>query len=311
MTLLAHVSATQSAVVVAAAGGAALAAPWLSTPSSRPEVAARTARRNRAWVAAMAVIVLCEVPPLGTWVDERFSAHMVQHLVLCFVAAPLIVLARPGRFWTRVASPDLTRSAPLRRLRRARLGRAPVGLALFTSYVWLVHFTPIYDVALDVPVAHLVEHVAFVGTAVLLWAPVLGRTSGALSGVGSALYIMVLMPVVAFCGLAIFSADQVLYRTYAVQPDALSDQRIGGAIMWVLPIVVLLPMLLALTVRAWRNEERVDSMRVAASASSTPFAPAGARSPSPTPSPSPTAASIPTSVLTVDGRSRSVADAES
>src|SRR5215210_5052450 len=45
--------------------------------------------------AALGVLVLALCTPLATYADERFSAHMVQHLLLTYVAAPLFALAAP------------------------------------------------------------------------------------------------------------------------------------------------------------------------------------------------------------------------
>src|SRR5207244_782925 len=51
------------------------------------------------FLAAMASIVLALQPPLDSLVGTYLWAHMVQHLVLLGVAAPLLVLSAP---WLRV-----------------------------------------------------------------------------------------------------------------------------------------------------------------------------------------------------------------
>lgn len=73
-------------------------------------------------------------------------------------------------------------------------------------------------------------------------------------------YVLLLMPALAFCGLAIFSADHSLYSSYRPFPGSLADERLGGAIMWALPIVALLSLLLGLVVAWWRREERVQAL---------------------------------------------------
>jgi putative membrane protein len=260
--ILAHVGSSQAALVLAVSILGAIGFHRLSAPRTNQPRSARGRRRLWYWFGGLTVLMAAELPPLGTYVDERFSVHMVQHLIFCFVAAPLFVMARPGVVVARTLSPRMHRSDAVRTARRV-LGPAlspAIGWSAFVGYTWVVHFTPLYDFALSNPAVHSVEHVGFLVTAVLLWRPVLGPRQSALPDVLKVPYVLLLMPALAFCGLAIFSADHPLYSSYRSFPGSLADQRLGGAIMWALPIVALLPLVLGLVVAWWRREERVQAL---------------------------------------------------
>ena len=52
-------------------------------------------RRALTFYAALATILVALQSPLDSLADELFWVHMIQHLLLLVVAAPLIVLSRP------------------------------------------------------------------------------------------------------------------------------------------------------------------------------------------------------------------------
>jgi putative membrane protein len=51
--------------------------------------------------AGLAVLVAALLPPFDAAADEQLSVHMVQHLLIVFVAAPLIVAGAPIRLALR------------------------------------------------------------------------------------------------------------------------------------------------------------------------------------------------------------------
>jgi cytochrome c oxidase assembly factor CtaG len=175
---------------------------------------------------------------------------MVQHVALTMVAAPLLAAGLP---------------------RVARLVHPVVAWLLFAATGWLVHFTGLFEAATDHVPVHVVEHALLLGTAVLFWAQVVGRTR--VSHPLRLLYLVVAMPQNTFLALAISSSGRVLYRHYAGGGDPLGDQRLGGGIMWVAGDVVLLVAVL-LTAAAWaRHEERENQLREAGEASGEPADP--------------------------------------
>ena len=204
--------------------------------------------------------------PVDTYADALLSVHMAQHLLLTLVAAPLLLLGRPGTLPLRVVSPERRR-----RWLRAGHGRAAAaGVVarwwpgpLFAAAGWAIHFSPLFDAALRSPPVHVAEHALFLATALLFWWPVVGGDPGRrpLPHPVRLLYLGVAMPQNTFLALAVLGADGVLYSHYAEParpwgPSPLADQRQGAGLMWVAGDLLLLVSVL-LVAAAWaRHEER-------------------------------------------------------
>jgi cytochrome c oxidase assembly factor CtaG len=65
--------------------------------------------RAWSWNAGLFVIFVALESPIGTYDTTLFSDHMVQHLLLIVVAAPLLVMAAPITLLLRVSSGDVRR----------------------------------------------------------------------------------------------------------------------------------------------------------------------------------------------------------
>src|SRR5256885_2592871 len=103
-----------------------------------------------------------------------FSAHMVQHLVLTLVVAPLWLAGAPG--WMLDALVARAARAPgvgavLRSLTRPLPAFAAYGVALVA---W--HLPGPYNAALETHAWHVVEHLVLLGASVLGWWPILSRS---------------------------------------------------------------------------------------------------------------------------------------
>jgi putative copper resistance protein D len=193
--------------------------------------------RRRWFVAAYVVLVVALMSPLAWLSEERFSAHMVQHLLLTYLAAPFLALAAP----VTVALQALGAGAGRRRLlavlhsRALRVLTHPVlAWVLFAAVMYATHFSGIYDAALGNPFVHGLEHLLYLAAAALFWWPVVRRdpVPGSFPWPGRLLYLFLAMPLQSFLGVAILNSERVLYAHYAVRVDALADQQLAGAIMW-------------------------------------------------------------------------------
>ncbi len=211
-----------------------------------------TRARTRAcsFYAALVIIVLALQSPLDSLSEKLFWAHMIQHLLLLVVAAPLIVFAQPWMsIWrplplgfrralarTAVRSPLM---APLRALFGALASPAGAWLAFNVNLVvW--HLPGPYDLTLRNVDVHVLEHTTFMAFGILFWAQVM-----ALPPARSRLAVLPRMAYVASAivpniGLSMYLsfAQHPLYSAYATlghRPggiSALADQQIGGGIMW-------------------------------------------------------------------------------
>ena len=183
--------------------------------------------RTWAFLAGLGALAVALVALDGA-ADRRLSAHMVQHLVLVFAAAPLLVLGSPVALGLRATG------APARRaLRMPWIAHPAVGWAALSAVMALTHFTGIYELALEHPLVHVAEHVAYLAAAVLFWRPVLGAdpVPHRPGVVGRLLYLMLAAGPLAVVGVAMQASTRPWYGAYAA-PGALADQHRAGAIMW-------------------------------------------------------------------------------
>ena len=226
--------------------------------------------RSWAWYGGVLVLFVALASPIATLDTTFFTAHMVQHLLLTLVAAPMLALGAPITLALRVAS-SATRRKWLLPVLHSRLMRAvsfPVlTWIVFAGVMWASHFSPLFDAALENEVAHVAEHALFLGAALLFWWPVVGADPSVwrLPHPARIGYLFLGMPQSSFLGLAIFSAPGVLYPHYATVerswgPAALLDQQWAGGIMWVGgDLAFLVAMILALWV--WMRAEEAEGRR--------------------------------------------------
>jgi cytochrome c oxidase assembly factor CtaG len=229
--------------------------------------------RPAAFFSGLGVVALALVSPIDVYAEVRFSVHMVQHLLLMFVAPPLLALGAPVTLALRAGTPGRSRRALARTLhgRAARVLATPVaGLALFVGVQFGMHFTPLYGAALEDPFLHALEHALLLGTGIVFWWPIVGLDPSPQSvGFPARLLALALaMALGAFLSVAIVSADTPLYDAYARLPapwgrSALSDQRDAGAIMWVVGGLLLLSAIL-LVAAAWKRSDDARQRRIEA-----------------------------------------------
>ena len=174
---------------------------------------------------------------------------MVQHMLLVAVAAPLLLLGAPVRPLLR-GLPLTVRSRVVRPLARSALVRGAMHLlrrplvagAVYVVGLYAWHVPALYDAALDDPLVHVVEHLWFLATALLFWSVVIDPVPfrGTLPYAARIFFLLLAGAGqnTILGGLLSFST-RLLYRSYEHgQPeryglDAITDQRIGGAVMWV------------------------------------------------------------------------------
>lgn len=227
---------------------------------ARPFPGIRAAAFALGTVAAAAALG----PPLDPLSAWFLSFHMLQHLLLVLIAAPLLVLGTPVRLarqsGVRAVEWVAARCVHSRWLRAVTW--PPAAWALYAGILVGSHFSPLYEAALEHPEVHVLEHALYAAAALVFWYPVVGLDpSPWRMGYGlRLLYLAAALPVHPMVGVAIYSARAPLYPHYAIAAavrgtSALLDQQNGGVIMWLgggLPMVIALLLVAA----AWAAEER-------------------------------------------------------
>jgi putative membrane protein len=192
-------------------------------------------KREMFWfIAAVASFYLAVGSPLDALGENfLFSAHMVQHMLLMYLAAPLTVLAVPNWLIDGLLGPRKTLRACFRLITRP----LPAGF-IFTFVFSIWHFPVLYEAALHDKVIHMVEHLTMYGASVLMiWVLLSRSTTLPAAGYGIQLIYIFLLMIAQIPLFAILTfASEVLYPTYALAPrviplEPLPDQVLGGLVM--------------------------------------------------------------------------------
>jgi putative membrane protein len=196
--------------------------------------AARTLHRGP-FYAGLLVIFFA----LNGWVHDLsdhylFSAHMVQHLLLTLVAAPLLIAGTPG--WMLRPTLRWPVVGPLARW----LTRPAHCFAIFNVVLAGWHLPPVYNLATTYHGVHIAQHLMFIAAAVLMWWPILSPLPELprLSYPAQMLYCFTLSIPMSLVSVYIAYSDALLYTAYAAAPrfwgiTPMQDQLIGGLIMWI------------------------------------------------------------------------------
>jgi len=202
--------------------------------------------RRRCIAAAIATLAVAFVSPIEHLSSELASAHMVQHVLLLLVAAPLLALGTPPGMVPRWLPP------------------VAVWLA-HAGTVWFWHAAGPYDAALENDFIHVAEHASFLVTAVLFWWIVIGgatrtpvsRGYGVLLVFAMAMQSVFLSVLLTFARTPWYSPYVKATPTWSLDP--LADQQLAGVIMWIPAGLVYLGAGLALAV-AWLREAEQETV---------------------------------------------------
>jgi putative membrane protein len=204
----------------------------------------RAVTRRQVWLfgAGLATMwIAADWPIHDVAEDSLYSVHMLQHLMLSLVAAPLLLVGTPDWLLRR-----LLRPAAVARVARF-VTRPFMGLVLFNTVIVVSHIPGVVDASTHSEITHFGLHAALLLSALCMWSPVVGPLIELpkLSYPGRMVYLFLqsLVPTVPASFLTFGST--VLYHHYETVPrvmgiSALTDQRVagllmkigGGAILW-------------------------------------------------------------------------------
>lgn len=203
-----------------------------------------------AFHGALLIAGLSLFGPLDEWSESSAAWHMVQHMLLMVVVAPLLVLARPLPQWRAV----LGARADTAWRTLHRLSRRPMTCAMLHAVaIWFWHLPGPYIVALASPLWHVIEHACFLLSGWLFWWSVLrpGRAD-TLAAAGALLFTVMhtgmLGALLVFAHVPLYSEAQ----------SAMADQQMAGLVMWVPGGLVYL------LVAVWAGSRWLGSMEASA-----------------------------------------------
>src|SRR6202521_5122733 len=210
--------------------------------------------RLLSFAAGLGTIFLAIASPLDAFGGLMLQVHMIQHLLLMMVAPPLLLAGAPylpilsglPRVVAREVVGPFLIWAPLKRIGHALLNPVFCWIAFAASNV-LWHVPVFYELALNSPAWHQVEHFCFLTTGLLFWWHILLPWPSREAWPRWAMIPYLILADLQNTGLAAFLTfcDRVLYPTYQNAPrlwgsNPLDDQVIAGTIMWVPGSIIFL-----------------------------------------------------------------------
>ncbi len=251
---------------------------WVGATATIAALPAKHRLGPRPWRMALFYLSLLLVivaldSPLDYYAHKLMWAHMIQHLVLIMLVPELMLLGDPAL--------PLLRGLPLT-LRRRALGRVlgwrwvhalgaalaqiarPIpAFVLFTATLWAWHWPALYNLTLRDQGIHDLEHLTFLGTAILFWWQVIDQTQFRcrMGYAKRAAYVFAgavqnhLLAII----LALSTVPLYAYRHLATRPggiSALTDQQNAGGIMWV-PGMFLYGAAFSIFLYKWLQSEKL------------------------------------------------------
>ena len=221
--------------------------------------------KTASFVAGLATTGIAVFSFVGVYDEELFWDHMVQHLLLIMVAAPLFAISSPIQLlWRSTTGPLHTRITGLLRSRTARvLGHPGVAFVAYAVLIPLTHLTVWYNYALEHPAVDDVEHLVFLGLGYLFWRQIFGSDPNhyRLHPALKFGYLFLAIPIDTFTGLSLdqavhemFPAYLAFHRTWG--PSLIDDLHIGGVLMWVAGDTLMLWPMIPVALGWMRLEER-------------------------------------------------------
>lgn len=195
--------------------------------------------RIASFIAGVLITFLATQSVLGVYDMSYFSAHMIQHLLLIMVAAPLFALSAPL---------DLLYEAGGARVKRILDGKVVsailhpiVAFLAYFVFIPLSHLTGVFNLMLNHEWFHHLEQIGFLVVGYLFFRIAFGIERGQQIHPGLRLvFVMAAVPVDTVTGLALMMNTHVPYQgLLTMAPMGTSAQwvlqnfHLGGAIMWI------------------------------------------------------------------------------
>jgi putative copper resistance protein D len=251
-----------SLLILAASVAAAywyLRADWLLASRGR-----RWSRwRTTSFLAGLVAIVIALCSPVATFTATYFQAHVIQHLLLMVVAAPLLALGAPSTLLLQTARRE-TKTAWL-----AVLRSRPFAVLTFPIVVWFLYFGLMFAFFLSSLINVAMHHMwlmdllnlTFLFGATLYWWPMIGLDPIIhwKMGYGTRMVNVLLGgPPEVILGLAILTASKPIASMYS-----LDSTHAGGGLLWVATelsvIVAFVPIFWQWTRSEERAAARIDA----------------------------------------------------
>jgi putative membrane protein len=181
--------------------------------------------------AGLVVIAGSLIGPVDDEADKLLWVHMIQHLLLADIASLLIVFGFTGPLLQPLLS--FRAGRPLR-----ALTHPVVAISLFTFNLYIWHLPFMYQAVLTDTSLHVLEHLLFLSTGILLWMPLFGplpKPEWFGKGAHVIYTVGIWVPSMIMANAFMWS-DTIFYPDYSATAEAvgitpIADQSTAGAIL--------------------------------------------------------------------------------
>ncbi|MBA2388981.1 MAG: cytochrome c oxidase assembly protein [Geodermatophilaceae bacterium] len=224
--------------------------------------------RTVAWLGGgLGSIAVVTLGGAAAYEETLFSVHMVQHMVLSMVAPVFLALGAPVTLALRtLPGRGAARRGLLATLhsRVVRILTFPlIPFAIFVASPFALYFTGWYAATLDNPWVHEAMHLHFLLAGCLFFWPLVGLdpVPGRVSHPMRMLILVATLPLHAILGLTIMNQRMLIAADHyqalnLVWSDPVSEQRVGGGLLWASGDLVGLIMLGVAAYQWMRASER-------------------------------------------------------
>ena len=230
--------------------------------SEGPERLGVSQARRTLFYSGLSLAFIVLVGPIPHLAVRIFAFHMVQHVSLMMLIAPLLILGSPAKVLLGSRKPVIAKSA--RALANnflfRQLFRPEVGFLLFLTTLILTHFSPLANAGMVNSNIHSLTLLLFLISGSIYYLPVLtGNPSPYPASYATrVLSLFVMMLPETMTGFFLYSGNHLLHDHLATTSGAtaLNDQHAGGAIMWAMGMLVD-AIWIALAVTEWFANEKL------------------------------------------------------
>jgi cytochrome c oxidase assembly factor CtaG len=231
-------------------------------PTPRLENIKLCKRRQSYFIAAWLTLVVALASPVDAMGEVLFSAHMVQHELILLVAAPLLILSKPVsammRGLPRVAA--LAVGKLLKNTNVAGVWRllvsAPSAWFIHALGLWGWHLPGLFNAGLRSNSVHVIQHISFLLIALIFWYGMINSRQS--HPAAAVVYLFTTAIHASLLGALMTFSPTVWYSPYLATTwqwglSPLTDQQLGGLIMWMPAGIVFIVAALILMLQVLRG----------------------------------------------------------
>lgn len=239
---------------------------------------AGSAAHAAAFYSGLLVIVVALVSPVAYWAERYIWIRSLQDVLLAFGAPSLIVLAAPWLALRRGADVWLRRAASAtERPDTPGAGRDsapsgwswtawPVVVTVVFNVCWLGwHLPGAYDAARLYPAVQAAEVISYLGLGIVFWLQIFGSApfTPRFAPLPRLALAMATFVCVSLLSMVLIFGSAVLYPGYRGTAhrviSIVTDQQVGGALMWAVALVPFGIAVIALCIR-WLAADESEAL---------------------------------------------------